>query len=323
MTAGTLPTSWLESWRADPAAVVLVDPSGVRVTAQMLEDWSAGVARRLAAAGVRGQDRRPALGRAVRRPRRRLRRAAAARRRRGAHQHRLHAAGAGAPRGRRSSRCSSCPTSQSASRPTASPSSVRGWRDPTRARCPSTARTRTTWRGSATRRGPPVARRARCSPTPTSLPERIAVVDAWEWTRDDVLVLALPLFHMHGLGVGINASLTAGAAAVVLPRFDVDAVLDARETYDGTLFFGVPTMYARLADSPRLAELGALPALRERVRAARPRALGGRASAVRRRGPGAVRHDRDGDAVHESRDGTTDSRVGRPTAARSRAAAGR
>jgi malonyl-CoA/methylmalonyl-CoA synthetase len=82
-----------------------------------------------------------------------------------------------------------------------------------------------------------------------------AVVAAWGWAPEDVLVLALPLFHMHGLGVGINGTLTAGAAAVVLPRFDVAAVLDARAAYDGTLFFGVPTMYARLVDSPRVAEL--------------------------------------------------------------------
>ena len=81
---------------------------------------------------------------------------------------------------------------------------------------------------------------------------------AWKWTADDRLVLALPLFHIHGLGVGLHGTLLAGAAAVLLPRFDPDAVLDAVAAHDATLFFGVPTMYARLADSPRLAELGRL-----------------------------------------------------------------
>ena len=74
-----------------------------------------------------------------------------------------------------------------------------------------------------------------------------AVRVAWRWTPEDRLVLALPLFHVHGLGVGINGTLHAGASAVLLPRFDADAVLDAVAAHDATLFFGVPTMYDRLA----------------------------------------------------------------------------
>jgi malonyl-CoA/methylmalonyl-CoA synthetase len=81
---------------------------------------------------------------------------------------------------------------------------------------------------------------------------------AWRWTGDDRLVLALPLFHIHGLGVGLHGTLLTGATAVLLPRFDPDAVLDAVAAHDATLFFGVPTMYARLAGSPRLGELGRL-----------------------------------------------------------------
>jgi malonyl-CoA/methylmalonyl-CoA synthetase len=81
---------------------------------------------------------------------------------------------------------------------------------------------------------------------------------AWRWTADDRLVLALPLFHIHGLGVGLHGTLLAGASAVLLPRFDAGAVLDAAAVHDATLFFGVPTMYTWLADSPRLPELGRL-----------------------------------------------------------------
>ncbi len=55
--AVTLPGRWVQRWRAEPAAIVVIDPSGVRVTAAMMADWSAGVARRLAAAGVRAGDR--------------------------------------------------------------------------------------------------------------------------------------------------------------------------------------------------------------------------------------------------------------------------
>jgi malonyl-CoA/methylmalonyl-CoA synthetase len=81
---------------------------------------------------------------------------------------------------------------------------------------------------------------------------------AWRWTEDDRLVLALPLFHMHGLGVGLHGTLLCGGSAVLLPRFDARAVLDAAREHHATLFFGVPTMYARLAASARVAELAAL-----------------------------------------------------------------
>ena len=85
-----------------------------------------------------------------------------------------------------------------------------------------------------------------------------AVRLAWRWSAADRLVLALPLFHMHGLGVGLHGTLLAGASAVLLPRFEPGEVLDAARAHDATLFFGVPTMYSRLAASPRLEELSRL-----------------------------------------------------------------
>lgn len=85
-----------------------------------------------------------------------------------------------------------------------------------------------------------------------------SVEHAWRWTPEDRLVLSLPLFHVHGLGVGLHGTLLAGASAVLLPRFDVDAVLDAAETTAATLLFGVPTMWVRLAASARAGELGRL-----------------------------------------------------------------
>jgi malonyl-CoA/methylmalonyl-CoA synthetase len=81
---------------------------------------------------------------------------------------------------------------------------------------------------------------------------------AWRWSPDDRLVHALPLFHMHGLGVALHGTLQAGASALLLPRFDPDAVLAAIERERATLFFGVPTMLHRLADHPRAAGLGRL-----------------------------------------------------------------
>jgi malonyl-CoA/methylmalonyl-CoA synthetase len=81
---------------------------------------------------------------------------------------------------------------------------------------------------------------------------------AWRWTAEDRLVLSLPLYHLHGLAVGLHGTLLAGASAVLLPRFSPEAVADAAVAHDATLFFGVPTMYARLARSPRLDELSRL-----------------------------------------------------------------
>lgn len=81
---------------------------------------------------------------------------------------------------------------------------------------------------------------------------------AWRWTRDDRLILCLPLFHLHGLGVGLHGTLATGASAVVLPKFEEVAVLDAAAATSATLFFGVPTMYARLAASERAGELSRL-----------------------------------------------------------------
>jgi malonyl-CoA/methylmalonyl-CoA synthetase len=85
-----------------------------------------------------------------------------------------------------------------------------------------------------------------------------SVGHAWRWTAADRLVLALPLFHVHGLGVGLHGTLLAGASAVILPAFDVDVVLDAIAATDASLLFGVPTMWVRFAASPRIAELAAL-----------------------------------------------------------------
>jgi malonyl-CoA/methylmalonyl-CoA synthetase len=70
---------------------------------------------------------------------------------------------------------------------------------------------------------------------------------AWRWSAEDRLVHALPLFHGHGLCAALFGTLNAGASAVVLQGFDPKAVTDAIAAYGASLFFGVPTMYHRLA----------------------------------------------------------------------------
>ncbi|MEU6014526.1 acyl-CoA synthetase [Streptomyces sp. NPDC047515] len=75
-----------------------------------------------------------------------------------------------------------------------------------------------------------------------------ALEDAWQWTGDDVLVHALPLFHVHGLILGVLGPLRRGGSVRHLGRFSPDGV--ARElSSGGTMLFGVPTMYHRLAEA--------------------------------------------------------------------------
>jgi malonyl-CoA/methylmalonyl-CoA synthetase len=70
---------------------------------------------------------------------------------------------------------------------------------------------------------------------------------AWHWTDQDRLLLALPLFHAHGLMVGLHGTLFTGASAVLHVKFVAPAVLATLQNDPQiTLFFGVPTMYARL-----------------------------------------------------------------------------
>ena len=75
-----------------------------------------------------------------------------------------------------------------------------------------------------------------------------ALADAWRWTGEDVLVHGLPLFHVHGLVLGILGPLRRGGSVRHLGRFSTEGV--ARELNDGaTMLFGVPTMYHRIAET--------------------------------------------------------------------------
>jgi len=80
---------------------------------------------------------------------------------------------------------------------------------------------------------------------------------AWRWEEKDRLILALPLFHVHGLCVGLFGTLAAGSSAVLV-RFEPTGVLDAIDRHAGTLFFAVPTMYRRFLQSGRARELARL-----------------------------------------------------------------
>ena len=73
-----------------------------------------------------------------------------------------------------------------------------------------------------------------------------AVELAWRWSAEDRLLLTLPLFHVHGLGIGLNGTLAAGASVVLRPRFDPAEVASVCGQGEISMFFGVPAMYQRL-----------------------------------------------------------------------------
>lgn len=71
---------------------------------------------------------------------------------------------------------------------------------------------------------------------------------AWGFTRDDVLLHALPLFHTHGLFVAAYCTISTGGSMVMLDAFDPGLVIDALPAC--TVMMGVPTHYTRLLASP-------------------------------------------------------------------------
>ena len=76
------------------------------------------------------------------------------------------------------------------------------------------------------------------------------MLDAWQFTADDPLIHALPIFHIHGLFVAANMTIAAGASMHFLPKFDAEAIIDLLPK--ATVLMGVPTFYTRLAKSERV-----------------------------------------------------------------------
>ncbi|MGZ6988885.1 MAG: class I adenylate-forming enzyme family protein, partial [Thermoanaerobaculia bacterium] len=75
-----------------------------------------------------------------------------------------------------------------------------------------------------------------------------AVMDLWRFSEADRLVLALPLFHVHGLCLGVAGALLTGFTLILEERFDAARVVKAFAKDGATTFMGVPTMYVRLLE---------------------------------------------------------------------------
>ncbi|QNG18060.1 acyl-CoA synthetase [Rhodococcus triatomae] len=73
-----------------------------------------------------------------------------------------------------------------------------------------------------------------------------ALAEAWEWTWRDTLVHGLPLFHVHGLVLGVLGALRIGSPLVHTVAPTPEAYVRA----GGSLYFGVPTVWSRIADDP-------------------------------------------------------------------------
>ena len=76
----------------------------------------------------------------------------------------------------------------------------------------------------------------------------LALVEAWAFTRGDVLLHALPIYHVHGLFVAIHCALLSGARLIWLPKFDAKDVIASLPA--ATVMMGVPTFYTRLLAEP-------------------------------------------------------------------------
>ena len=81
-------------------------------------------------------------------------------------------------------------------------------------------------------------------------------MQAWEWIEgregEEKVLTVLPLFHIYALTACMNLALLSGGAMIILPKFDIDAVLQHINDYEPTFFPGAPTMYVAVINHPRI-----------------------------------------------------------------------
>ncbi len=82
------------------------------------------------------------------------------------------------------------------------------------------------------------------------LSNALTLKDYWGWVAADVLIHALPIFHVHGLFVASHCALLSGAKMIWFSKFDPNAVI--ARLPEATVFMGVPTLYVRLLGDARL-----------------------------------------------------------------------
>ena len=85
-----------------------------------------------------------------------------------------------------------------------------------------------------------------------------ALKQAWHLTSDDKLLLALPLYHIHGLGVALCSSFYTGYSFVFKKKFNAEESLKSIQDDKCTLFMGVPTMYVKMLDVQEKYDAGSM-----------------------------------------------------------------
>ncbi|PUE10399.1 malonyl-CoA synthase [Limnohabitans sp. T6-20] len=82
------------------------------------------------------------------------------------------------------------------------------------------------------------------------LSNALTLKDYWGWTKSDVLIHALPIFHVHGLFVAIHGALINGSKMIWMAKFDPKRAIASMAK--ATVFMGVPTLYVRMLAEPSL-----------------------------------------------------------------------
>ncbi|HYP86411.1 malonyl-CoA synthase [Variovorax sp.] len=82
------------------------------------------------------------------------------------------------------------------------------------------------------------------------LSNALVLKDYWGWTEGDVLIHALPIFHVHGLFVAIHGALLNGSKMIWMSKFDPKRVIERMP--EASVFMGVPTLYVRMLAEPAL-----------------------------------------------------------------------
>jgi malonyl-CoA/methylmalonyl-CoA synthetase len=160
----------------------------------------------------------------------------------------------------------------------------------------------------------------------------LSLVEAWEWTAEDRILLTLPLHHVHGIVNVIGCALWSGARCDMLPGFVAATVADRLAGGDLTLYMAVPTIYHRLIahlDQSPEERRGRFKDVASRLRlmvsgsAALPVPILERWRELSGHPSRALRDDRNRDGPVQSRSGGASPRVGRDAAPRCRGPTGR
>ncbi len=87
-------------------------------------------------------------------------------------------------------------------------------------------------------------------------------LQCYSWSKEfarpgeETFLCVIPFFHSFGMTVCMNVAITRGATMILLPRFEIEEVLEAIKTYQPTFFPGVPTMYIAILNHPKVEEYG-------------------------------------------------------------------